>query len=78
MQDLGGRQDDHAENDLEEAKEVVDKVQPPGIVRFSLSFLGFFGRLLHVVSIRQHTSAYVSIPSVSFLVFLGRLLHVVC
>ena len=41
MQDLGGRQDDHAENYLEEVKEVVVKVQPPGIVRFSVSFLGF-------------------------------------
>jgi len=38
VQDLGGRQDDHAENDLEEVKEVVDKLQPPGIVRLRVLF----------------------------------------
>jgi hypothetical protein len=45
VQDLGGRQDDHAKNDLEEVKEVVDKLQPPGIVRFRVSFLGFLAPL---------------------------------
>jgi Ran GTPase-activating protein (RanGAP) involved in mRNA processing and transport len=38
VQDLGGRQDDHAANDLEGSQEVVDKVRLPAAVRLSRSF----------------------------------------